>query len=1072
MPYNRSWRWWTLVFCAALVISHTIASIIVKKDQPLLLALFGLTLLTATMMPWGAVRQALLGLVSLGAFTAVVLTGIVGPVNLEQWVILAATTAFAVSFAALKDYYYRQRRLVEELAAAADRLRAEITEREAAQCIAQEREIMLNKVIEASPDPIAIINRRDNSFVEVNREFCLLHGYSRDEVLGKTGEVLGLFPEPKKIASFREALRTEGQARNIEIGVHDKTGRMIEGLLSGAAVDLGGIPCAVWMLRDITPRKHLEQQLAEREKYFRSLIEGSSDVVLEIDMSGKILFAGGSQERIFQSKPAEVQGTLLASYIHPDDVALTTRRLSEIATAPHVLTEMRIRRKYGVYCDCEAIGRLVPDRGGGTHTVLYIRDISERNRMERDLIAARETAITAQRIAQDRERMMSAVLEASPDSIWIHDLKDNARFVYANQAFSTLHGYGRDEVIGKFGNELQLFAQAGQIERLQKALMAEGQIRNMELLLTNKNKEIIDGSLSATVVELDGRSCAVATVRDITERKQAERELIAAREAALMASKSKSEFLSSMSHEIRTPMNAILGMAELLQESTLNRDQRKYLDVMAANGNSLLSLINDILDLARVESGRLTLEQTAFDIENLSDTVIETLGVRAHAKGLEIAGHITPEVPRHLVGDPLRIRQVLINLIGNAIKFTDKGEVIVTIERDPESTEPGALHFAVTDTGIGIPKEKFADIFSTFTQADSSTTRQYGGSGLGLAITRRLVDLMGGRIWVESEIGKGSVFHFTVRLDVNDTVTEKPGAVTVMLNGVRVLIVDDNDTNRLILKEMLASRGAEVTEVADGPHGLDELELAARGGKPYRLVLLDCRMPGMDGFEVAGKIKAAGSRGMTVMMLSSDDLKIELARTHELGLDSYLVKPVRRRELFEAIALAMMTPKNERDIRVAETVAPSPTPIAVAGRTLRILLAEDSPDNQFLVSAFLKQVRCTIDIADNGAIAIDKLKAQKYDLVLMDVQMPVMDGLVAMRTIREWEKQQGLDCTPIIALTASALEDDIKLAFAAGADMHVTKPVRKATLLEAIDHAILTLSVQIDQSPTSIRLHG
>jgi CheY-like chemotaxis protein len=291
-----------------------------------------------------------------------------------------------------------------------------------------------------------------------------------------------------------------------------------------------------------------------------------------------------------------------------------------------------------------------------------------------------------------------------------------------------------------------------------------------------------------------------------------------------------------------------------------------------------------------------------------------------------------------------------------------------------------------------------------------------------------------------------------------------------MLNGVRVLIVDDNDTNRLILREMLSSRGAEVTEAADGPHGLDELELAARRGKPYRLVLLDCRMPGMDGFEVAEKIKAAGSQGMTVMMLTSDDLKIELTRARELGLDSYLVKPVRRRELFEAIALAMVPPRENRDIRIAEAAAPASTPLL--GRTLRILLAEDSRDNQLLVRAYLKQIHCTIDIAENGAIAIDKLKARKYDLVLMDVQMPVMDGLIAMRTVREWEKQQGFARTLIIALTASALEDDIQHTLAAGADLHVSKPVRKATLLKVIEQAMLRPSQEIDQpqAPTPVRL--
>ncbi|HEY6421581.1 MAG TPA: ATP-binding protein [Candidatus Binataceae bacterium] len=361
------------------------------------------------------------------------------------------------------------------------------------------------------------------------------------------------------------------------------------------------------------------------------------------------------------------------------------------------------------------------------------------------------------------------------------------------------------------------------------------------------------------------------------ELRESGRDLVAAREAALSASRAKSEFLSSMSHEIRTPMNAILGMAQLLEETPLNRDQKKYLEIMTNNGDALLDLINGILDLARIESGRLSLEEAGFDLETLVDGTVETLGVRAHQKGLEMLAHVMPDVPHLLVGDRLRLRQVLLNLIGNAVKFTDTGQVLLTVERDRESAVAGHLHFSVVDTGIGIAKDKLEEVFSSFTQADSSTTRRYGGSGLGLAIVRRLVALMGGRVWVESELGHGSVFHFTAHFQVQtDASVEKHPTVTVMLSGVRALVVDDNFTNRLILREMLSSRGAEVDEAEDGPTALEHIERARISGIPYQLLLLDCQMPAMDGFQVAEGVKAGAEEGLTVLMLSSDDLKVQL----------------------------------------------------------------------------------------------------------------------------------------------------------------------------------------------------
>ena len=543
------------------------------------------------------------------------------------------------------------------------------------------------------------------------------------------------------------------------------------------------------------------------------------------------------------------------------------------------------------------------------------------------------------------------------------------------------------------------------------------------------------------------------------------RQLIAARESALAASRAKSEFLSSMSHEIRTPMNAILGMAQLLEETRLDPDQQRYLEIMTNNGDALLDLINGILDLARIESGRLSLEQTAFDLESLVDRTVETLGIRAQQKGLEMLAHLIPGVPTALVGDRLRVRQVLLNLLGNAVKFTASGQVMLTVEHDSDSDDPAHLHFSIADTGIGIAPDKLEDVFSSFTQADSSTTRQYGGSGLGLAIVRRLVALMGGRVWVESELGRGSVFHFTAHFQLQtDAPAEKIPAVTVMLSGVRALVIDDNFNNRLILREMLSSRGAEVDEAEDGLDGLERVERARASGVPYQLVLLDCRMPGMDGFQVAERLKAGVEHDLTVLMLSSDDLKVQLTRLRALGLDAYLVKPVRRSDLFDAIGTAMAKHKNgPQDPSAAHALTPAPDAAedCPTDHPLRILLADDSKDNRLLIHAYLKDTAWQLDDAENGAIAVALMKAGSYDVVLMDIQMPVMDGLQATRAIRAWESEGGLARTPILALTASALEEDVRRTLDAGVDMHVSKPIKKAVLLAAIKKSACPASVRL-----------
>ncbi len=579
-------------------------------------------------------------------------------------------------------------------------------------------------------------------------------------------------------------------------------------------------------------------------------------------------------------------------------------------------------------------------------------------------------------------------------------------------------------------------------------LLIAGGIAQVCVVLSNRRRREISSAVTRLHDEAAQRETAIAALERTSTQ------LIAAREAALAASRAKSEFLSSMSHEIRTPMTAILGMADLLGETELDEEQRRFLDVMTNNGTSLLQLINDVLDLAKVESGRLTLEEVGFDLDDLMDKVGEAMAVRAHEKGLELAIRLLPDAPASVIGDPLRIRQILINLVGNAVKFTERGSVTVSVGLETGNSGGGFLHFSVADTGIGIRPELVDTIFSDFTQADTSTTRQYGGTGLGLAIVKRLVAMMDGRIWVESQLGTGSTFHFTTRFQAHESGRDKAErpAARVDLHGVRTLVVDDTPVNRLIVREMLSSNGAEVSEADSARDALAEIEHASLNGRPYALLVLDYRMPVVDGIELMGMLRAKDlANRMVVVMLTSDDLKLQLSRARQVGLDAYLVKPIKRADLLEAVRMAMGAAQAGR-----KSADPIPSRPAVAAapvrdsRMIRILLAEDSRDNTMLIELFLRNTRFHLDTAENGEVAVAKFKAGDYDAVLMDINMPVMDGYAALREIREWEHERQAGATPVIALTASAFREDAQRALAAGFQMHVAKPIKKATLTEAL----------------------
>jgi PAS domain S-box-containing protein len=940
----------------------------------------------------------------------------------------------------------------------------DVTERKQA----EETTGRLAAIVESSEDAI-IAKTLDGTILSWNHGAEKLYGYSAQEAVGKS--ILMLVPpeQPDELLHILEKLERGEQITQCETVRVRKDGTQIDVNLTISPLmdEKGRVVGASTIARDITARKRAEAALREREARHRAILDASLDAVITIDERGIIESINPATQRLFGYSAAEMVGSnvsmlMTAPHHEQHDAYLANYLRTGQRKIIGIGREVTGRRKDGTVFPMDlSVSEIVLN--GQRMFLGLVHDVTERKRAEdalryaRDELEVRVRQRTAELIAANdnlkQERyLFDTVMNYLPHNIYFKDAAN--RFLRVNKAMAGYFGL-RDATDAAGKTDLDFFAAEHAVEAMadEREIFCSGQP-----VLDKEEKEVWpDGRVTwvaTTKMPLyDEAGQIVGTFgisRDITERKQAAEALRVAKEEAEAANRAKSTFLANMSHEIRTPMNAIIGMTELVLDTPLSAQQREFLTIVAESAEALLAVINDILDFSKIEAGKLLLDCHPLDLREHLDDTMKTLAFRADRKGIELLCHVRPGVPDVVVADGARLRQVLINLIGNAIKFTEVGEVMVEVEHEALPGDEIVLHFKVSDTGIGVPAEKQAVIFEAFEQADGDTSRRYGGTGLGLAISSRLADLLGGRIWMESQEGRGSTFHFSMRCrGAAEEPLPLPRPRPAVVRDAKVLVVDDNATNRQILEEMLGNWTLRPTVAAGGEDALQLLRQAQQEGHPYCLVVTDNHMPGMNGFDLARQIKQDSNLGSTViMMLTSGDQPADVGRCQELGITSFLLKPVKQSELFDAIMLTL-------GITTAEDEAPGAPAEQHAKRLrpLRVLLAEDSFVNQKLVVTLLEREGHAVTVVGNGRAALAAAASESFDLALMDVQMPDMDGLEATAAIRVRERQIG-GHLPIVAMTAHALRGDRERCLEAGMDEYISKPIHVRRLLETIERAV------------------
>ena len=824
---------------------------------------------------------------------------------------------------------------------------------------------------------------------------------------------------------------------------------------------------------DVTQIKEAERKAEDLSDRLSIATQGAGIGVWDWDIVNDVLIWDKQMYRIFNVAPDQFRGALEAwqACVHPDDLEPATQKLlSAVRGESEFDTSFRI-----IWADksihyIKARGVAKRNEKGETVRMIGLNwDITVQEELATELTDFRET------------------LDQTLDSVLITDA-ETLRFIYVNNGACRQLGYTREELLQKGPCEIRPNFPPEKLRELVAPLVTRKEpILRFESTYQRKSGEVFPIDVSLQYMHRSGhRAQFVAVSRDATERKRAEEELRCytqqvtesrdrieqqseqlrqradelslARVAADNANRAKSEFLANMSHEIRTPMNGVLGMTRLALNTAMTDQQREYLEMSHRSAETLLDILNDILDFSKIEAGKFTLELVPFQPQEWVENVVKDSSLRANAKQLELTCDIGMNVPQVLIGDPGRLRQVLLNLVSNAIKFTERGEVAVSVRRIDGDDEYVDLEFAVRDTGMGIPQDRLERIFEAFEQADTSITRTHGGTGLGLTISARLVSLMGGPLKVKSVKGQGSTFSFLARFPISDQILPQLRTQSIPeMRGLRVLVVDDNATNRRILQDMLIHWDMRPTCVDSGFKAVEAMREATLEGSPFALVLLDAMMPEMDGFTVAEELRATRDYdGSTIMMLSSGDSQGDIARCREVGVQKYMTKPVVSSLLFNAIIEAVdsnnraansdSTKNNSASLESGEN-SNAPT------TGLRILLAEDNLINQMVTVGVVEVAGHKVIVVNNGQEAVDRLKAEPFDVILMDVQMPVLDGFQATAAIRTWERGSGQH-TPIIALTAHAMKGDMERCRTAGMDDYVSKPIQPEALLGAIERAI------------------
>ncbi|MCJ0763493.1 response regulator [Variovorax terrae] len=827
------------------------------------------------------------------------------------------------------------------------------------------------------------------------------------------------------IAKIRE-LQAHPELEDFDV-IELNDGRTFERHVIPQRVD-GKVVGVVINFRDITQQRRFEEKMV-----FNHLVVENAGPMLWLDArAGKVVYANKAACQHLGYTADELLGMDISVFdmdFSRDQSRAVRTALQE--TGRPVTFESRNRCKDGRVVDVEVTVFLARDDKRALN-IASLKDITEQKR-------------AAEAMGRQRATMRSLINSIS-DPIFYKD--PHGRYLGCNEAFATAVGKPVGEIVGRTDAELLPPRLAEALRERDRGILSSLQTRRQEEWLTDHHgRRKLFETVNGPFWDEDGQLLGIMGMgRDVTERKQAEEAVRRAKEIAEEATRMKSDFLANMSHEIRTPMNAIIGMSHLALKTELTQRQRDYISKVQSSGQHLMGIIDDILDFSKVEAGKLDIEQADFELEKLLDNVANLLTEKSNAKGLELVFDIAPDVPPMLVGDSLRLGQILINFANNAVKFTEQGEIVVSARVKERSADGILLHFAVRDSGIGLTEEQVGRLFQSFQQADSSTTRRFGGTGLGLAISKKLAELMGGEVGVNSSFGKGSTFWFTARLGVSQ-LRRRELSLNPDLRGCRVLVVDDNDNARAVLHEMLETMRFSVSEASSGRAAVERVRNAAAGGHPFSLVYLDWRMPGMDGIETVRQIKALGlEREPRFIMVTAYGREEMLKETEAVGIGSVLVKPISASMLFDTTMAALGVEHFEQR-EAAPPAAAEATGRLAAISQARLLLVEDNDINQMVASEILRDAGFVVDIADNGQIALDMVARSRYDLVLMDMQMPVMDGIAATREIRRDARLHGL---PIVAMTANAMQQDRDRCREAGMNDFLMKPINPEQLWDML----------------------